>query len=241
MSEYSHTMYYNMFSSIIDRMDPEELLETSHAIYREVYGEMRPPPVVDLTNDSDWNVVMVPGPFRSDQNFRERTTAMGTPLINDQEQLPCAMDSHIRPQDLPCMTVPQDLEEEKTSGIVVESCQASDQTPVQPSSPRPRRILRKRPLDVGSDVKPATDPITPAETKRFRGAQDERQPGAKKPPNAFMLYAKEERAKVAAELGSSHAALVNKALSQKWRSLSTKKRAKYVREAEKLKKIHVKN
>lgn len=30
-----------------------------------------------------------------------------------------------------------------------------------------------------------------------------------------MLYAKEERAKVAAELGSSHAALVNKALSQK--------------------------
>lgn len=52
-------------------------------------------------------------------------------------------------------------------------------------------------------------------TKRFRGAQDERQPGAKKPPNAFMLYAKEERAKVAAELGSSHAALVNKALSQK--------------------------
>lgn len=98
MSEYSHTMYYNMFSSIIDRMDPEELLETSHAIYREVYGEMRPPPVVDLTNDSDWNVVMVPGPFRSDQNFRERTTAMGTPLINDQEQLPCATDSHIRPQ-----------------------------------------------------------------------------------------------------------------------------------------------
>uniref|UniRef100_A0A669AWH3 Transcription factor 7-like 1-B n=1 Tax=Oreochromis niloticus TaxID=8128 RepID=A0A669AWH3_ORENI len=54
----------------------------------------------------------------------------------------------------------------------------------------------------------------------------------KKPPNAFMLYLKEQRPKVMAELNTTGSAAINAVVGKRWRSLSKDQQAKYFDQAE---------
>ncbi|XP_008316982.1 transcription factor 7-like 2 isoform X2 [Cynoglossus semilaevis] len=67
---------------------------------------------------------------------------------------------------------------------------------------------------------------------------DKNHPYVKKPPNAFMLYMKDQRASIVAQLDSCDNALVNTVLGKRWRSLSDSEQARYHDMAENLKKLH---
>ncbi|XP_078786104.1 uncharacterized protein LOC101174687 isoform X4 [Oryzias latipes] len=74
-------------------------------------------------------------------------------------------------------------------------------------------------------------------TKRHKDQQFKSQPYIKKPPNAFMLFLKEQRATVPPELKSNSSA-VNKLLGEKWSLLSEEQKAKYFNQAEVEKRLH---
>uniref|UniRef100_A0A3Q3VZI7 HMG box domain-containing protein n=1 Tax=Mola mola TaxID=94237 RepID=A0A3Q3VZI7_MOLML len=59
-----------------------------------------------------------------------------------------------------------------------------------------------------------------------------------KPPNAFMLFMKEQRPNVGPLVRSKGSAAVNAFLGQKWKSLSEQAQAKYYDEAERLRLLH---
>ncbi|XP_034456441.1 uncharacterized protein LOC117770805 [Hippoglossus hippoglossus] len=80
-------------------------------------------------------------------------------------------------------------------------------------------------------------PLIPQKRRRVNPLDDSR-PYIKKPPNAFMLFRKEERLKVVAELNNANSATVNTIIGQKWKALSRDMQAKYYEEAEKEKQIH---
>ncbi|XP_041852911.1 lymphoid enhancer-binding factor 1-like [Melanotaenia boesemani] len=67
---------------------------------------------------------------------------------------------------------------------------------------------------------------------------DSEPPYVKKPPNAFMLFLKEQRASVVAELGHTGSAAVNTILGERWKSLSTEQQAKYYQEADSARRRH---
>ncbi|XP_057696523.1 transcription factor 7-like 1-D [Corythoichthys intestinalis] len=60
----------------------------------------------------------------------------------------------------------------------------------------------------------------------------------KKPPNAFMLYMKEQRPLVKAQFVNMDSASVNRILGQMWKSLTTTEQEKYFAESERLSAIH---
>ncbi|XP_076744128.1 transcription factor 7-like 1-B [Maylandia zebra] len=70
--------------------------------------------------------------------------------------------------------------------------------------------------------------------------QDEDGPYVKKPPNAFMLYLKEQRPKVIAELNIPGNAAVNAVVGQRWKSLSNDQKARYFKQAETERQNHAK-
>nr|XP_024657437.1 transcription factor 7-like 1-A isoform X1 [Maylandia zebra] len=70
--------------------------------------------------------------------------------------------------------------------------------------------------------------------------QDEDGPYVKKPPNAFMLYLKEQRPKVIAELNIPGSAAVNAVVGQRWKSLSNDQKARYFKQAETERQNHAK-
>ncbi|KAL7405054.1 hypothetical protein ABVT39_023238 [Epinephelus coioides] len=75
--------------------------------------------------------------------------------------------------------------------------------------------------------------------KRKRDSQqDEDRPYIKKPPNAFMLFLKEQRANVRAEVGWRGSAALNTILGQRWGSLTKEQQAKYFSQAEKERLLH---
>ncbi|CAB1426597.1 unnamed protein product [Pleuronectes platessa] len=80
-------------------------------------------------------------------------------------------------------------------------------------------------------------PPVPQKRRRANPLDDSR-PYIKKPPNAFMLFRKEERLKVVAELNNANSAAVNTIIGQRWKALSGEVQAKYYEEAEKEKQIH---
>lgn len=53
----------------------------------------------------------------------------------------------------------------------------------------------------------------------------------KKPPNAFMLYMKEQRPNVPADISKRGSAAVNKFLAERWRMLTFEQKAKYYEQA----------
>ncbi|XP_039463709.1 transcription factor 7-like 1 [Oreochromis aureus] len=88
---------------------------------------------------------------------------------------------------------------------------------------------------------PAPPPNTSAPKKRkCRAQQDEDRPYVKKPPNAFMLYLKEQRPKVTAELNIPGSAAVNAVVGQRWKSLSNDQKARYFDQAETERRNHAK-
>ncbi|KAM7395447.1 hypothetical protein PAMA_006956 [Pampus argenteus] len=83
--------------------------------------------------------------------------------------------------------------------------------------------------------------VTPPDFSKNRereNRQDDDRPYVKKPPNAFMLYMKEQRHNVAAELKLKGCAVVNTFLGQKWKSLSWEEQAKYFDQANKERRRH---
>lgn len=63
-------------------------------------------------------------------------------------------------------------------------------------------------------------------------------PYIKKPPNAFMVYRQEQRAKITAEFNISDSALVNTELGLRWKCMSKQDKLKYFQEADRLKCLH---
>ncbi|XP_069376365.1 transcription factor 7-like 1 isoform X1 [Paralichthys olivaceus] len=86
---------------------------------------------------------------------------------------------------------------------------------------------------------PPVNCLRPKKTKFHRQSNNENQPYVKKPQNAFMIYLKEQRPKVVAELGNSDCATVNKVIGQKWKSLSSMEQAIYYEQAERERQLHL--
>ncbi|KAK2899934.1 hypothetical protein Q8A73_013063 [Channa argus] len=79
----------------------------------------------------------------------------------------------------------------------------------------------------------------PKKTKRkYNKPQDNDQPYIKKPLNAFMLFMKEQRQSVVAEINIRDNAAVNTVLGQRWASLSSKEKNKFYEKAEEEKLLH---
>ncbi|XP_054652458.1 protein pangolin-like isoform X2 [Dunckerocampus dactyliophorus] len=68
--------------------------------------------------------------------------------------------------------------------------------------------------------------------------QEGERPYIKKPPNAFMLFRKEQSPNVVAQFNITNSAAVNKILGKMWKSLPKKLQAKYYQQAEEHKLIH---
>ncbi|XP_076744081.1 transcription factor 7-like 1-B isoform X1 [Maylandia zebra] len=80
----------------------------------------------------------------------------------------------------------------------------------------------------------------PPRKRKCPAQQDEDGPYVKKPPNAFMLYLKEQRPKVIAELNIPGNAAVNAVVGQRWKSLSNDQKARYFKQAETERQNHAK-
>ncbi|MEQ2305250.1 hypothetical protein AMECASPLE_035853 [Ameca splendens] len=74
--------------------------------------------------------------------------------------------------------------------------------------------------------------------RKCEDKQDGGRAYVKKPPNAFMLFLKEQRPKVAAELNLNHSVAVNSIVGEKWKSLSEEQKAKYYDQARVEKQLH---
>ncbi|XP_077383961.1 transcription factor 7-like 1-C [Festucalex cinctus] len=86
-------------------------------------------------------------------------------------------------------------------------------------------------------------PQTSKSSQRKRTTEPQNKPYIKKPPNAFMLFMKEQRPIMQAQILNAGAvpkdsATVNKILGQKWKSLTAGEQKKYFDESEQLSQIH---
>ncbi|KAK2884764.1 hypothetical protein Q8A73_021238 [Channa argus] len=82
---------------------------------------------------------------------------------------------------------------------------------------------------------------TSKKRRRYNKRHDEDQPYIKKPLNAFMLFMKEQRQKVVAEIKIRDNATVNSVLGQRWASLSQEDKAKYFEQAEEERLLHARH
>ncbi|XP_061540710.1 transcription factor 7-like 1 isoform X2 [Phycodurus eques] len=74
--------------------------------------------------------------------------------------------------------------------------------------------------------------------KRNKCAEEPTRPYIKKPPNAFMLFMKEQRPVVKAKIVNKDSATLNKVLGKMWKSLTLEEQLKYFQESERLSQIH---
>ncbi|KAF7217811.1 lymphoid enhancer-binding factor 1-like [Nothobranchius furzeri] len=113
---------------------------------------------------------------------------------------------------------------------VVVSSLPSPHTPTAPSLP--------------SSLLPGTPPAAPASApvsnpnKRKREPKQEDRPYVKKPPNAFMIFLRDQRPKVVAELNLTDSAAVNAIVGQRWRELSPEQQNVYFDQAHKEQRLH---
>ncbi|XP_077390705.1 transcription factor 7-like [Festucalex cinctus] len=90
---------------------------------------------------------------------------------------------------------------------------------------------------------PPVLPPTPKSSQRKRTTEPPIKLYIKKPPNAFMLFMKEQRPILKAQILNEGAvpqdsATVNKILGQKWKSLTVEEQNKYFKESERLSQVH---
>ncbi|KAE8280034.1 Transcription factor 7-like 1-A HMG box transcription factor 3-A [Larimichthys crocea] len=82
-------------------------------------------------------------------------------------------------------------------------------------------------------------PARPTYTfKRREVKQEDDQQYIRKPPNAFMLFLKEQRPNFEAEVRIRGSAAVNATLGQRWKSLTVEEKDKYYKQAQKEKELH---
>ncbi|KAM3873736.1 transcription factor 7-like 1-B [Diretmus argenteus] len=103
----------------------------------------------------------------------------------------------------------------------------------QSSIPHPAIVstaIKQEPRDSGQHGKS----VSPAQKEK----EEEKKPHIKKPLNAFMLYMKEQRAKVVSECTLKESAAINQILGRRWHSLSREEQAKYYDLARKERQLH---
>ncbi|XP_061747188.1 transcription factor 7-like 1 isoform X5 [Nerophis ophidion] len=83
-----------------------------------------------------------------------------------------------------------------------------------------------------------TNPPPNSSKRKKRTGDNEDGPYIKKPPNAFMLFMKDQRPIVKAKFLNKDSATVNKALGQMWKSLTPLEQEKYFQKADGLDQIH---
>ncbi|XP_077586009.1 protein capicua homolog [Stigmatopora nigra] len=93
------------------------------------------------------------------------------------------------------------------------------------------------------DMSNNTDSISPSRKhlttkKRKRECREDEEVYIKKPPNAFMIFRKEQRQNVMVQLNIRDSAMANKALGRMWKSLSEKEQEKYYQLADAEKRLH---
>ncbi|KAL7396628.1 hypothetical protein ABVT39_008953 [Epinephelus coioides] len=84
----------------------------------------------------------------------------------------------------------------------------------------------------------AAPPPSQNKKKSEKPKYEDKQDDIKMPLNAFMLFLKEKRLKLAAELAMTESAVVNAVLGHRWRTLSKEEKAKYYEAARKEKELH---
>uniref|UniRef100_A0AAZ1X950 HMG box domain-containing protein n=1 Tax=Oreochromis aureus TaxID=47969 RepID=A0AAZ1X950_OREAU len=108
--------------------------------------------------------------------------------------------------------------------------------PQSPLDPWIGGFLSHTPLETAPPVSQQLVPLMVTNTATVPAhlytKQDEDQLYIKKPPNAFMIYLKEQRPKVMAELNLTGSAAINAVVGKRWRSLSKAQQAKYFDQAE---------
>uniref|UniRef100_A0A3Q0S294 HMG box domain-containing protein n=1 Tax=Amphilophus citrinellus TaxID=61819 RepID=A0A3Q0S294_AMPCI len=118
------------------------------------------------------------------------------------------------------------------TGVVKHSVSAPEGWRHRSPSPRSRGQTRR---------KKHTHIHTPQNLPGKRKRQDEQEEGqlyVKKPPNAFMLFLKEQRPKVQAEMNINGSAAVNAVVGERWKSLSKQEQAKYYHQADQERMCH---
>uniref|UniRef100_A0A3Q0R9X3 HMG box domain-containing protein n=1 Tax=Amphilophus citrinellus TaxID=61819 RepID=A0A3Q0R9X3_AMPCI len=94
------------------------------------------------------------------------------------------------------------------------------------------------PVAAPSTMVPAHLSYQPGTRKRCEQQDDEDRVYVKKPPNAFMLFLKEQRPRLKAELTNSGSATVNAVMGERWKLLSEAEQAKYYEQAEEERLLH---
>ncbi|XP_061546400.1 transcription factor 7-like 1-C isoform X1 [Phycodurus eques] len=120
-----------------------------------------------------------------------------------------------------------------------------------PHAPTPPQFYEKAMLILpeGARFPPAempsfTDSISPSRKvptsnkRKSESQEDEEKVYIKKPPNAFMIFRKEQRENVMAQLNIRDSAVANKVLGHMWKSLSEKEQEKYYQLADAEKRLH---
>ncbi|XP_077394118.1 uncharacterized protein LOC144031171 isoform X2 [Festucalex cinctus] len=87
-------------------------------------------------------------------------------------------------------------------------------------------------------MEPPTDDTQPIGKSQSYGQPEGARPYIKKPPNAFMLFRKEQSPNVVAQFNITNSAAVNKILGRMWKSLPKKLQARYYQQAEEHKILH---
>ncbi|XP_030579246.1 transcription factor 7-like 1-B [Archocentrus centrarchus] len=90
--------------------------------------------------------------------------------------------------------------------------------------------------DFDCSAPPVSAP-TPKKRKRSDQQEDDR-PYVKKPPNAFMIFLKEQRLKVMAECSIRESTAVNTAVGERWKSLTKDQQEEYYKQAEEQRILH---
>ncbi|XP_068191526.1 transcription factor 7-like 2 [Antennarius striatus] len=87
---------------------------------------------------------------------------------------------------------------------------------------------------------PVTPKVPPVGSlrKKAKNRHQDSKPYVKKPPNAFMLFSKEQRASVKAQLNTIDSRRITTVLGEMWMALSSAEQEGYFMEAHRLRRLH---